>query len=1173
LPESRAEIEEEAQNIEERARWYLERHGDAGRIDPESQRVRVAAEYRRFRVEAAERRRRPQSVGGTEWVSLGPTNGAGRMTAIAPHPSAAGTAYAGAAGGGVWKTTDGGTTWAPLTEGLHDLSVGALAIAPTNPSIVYLGSGEGGLATAVIPGIGFLKSLDGGVTWILPESVLATGFYRILVHPSNPDELVAGTNAGAFRSTDGGATWTNVIPHDTYGDVPDIVRDASDPRILYATTWCSTVRGCGVLPGRVLRSTDGGATWTDRSNGLPTTGLGGRYERTSLAISASNPSVLYAGRAIQNLRTGAVVSHIFKTTDAGATWTDLPGSTGNQLVSTYLGFQSYYDNALAVSPTNPDVLFAGGTAHIRSSDGGATFGGSAGNLHPDCHDLQYQGSTLWIANDGGIWTSEDDGRTAAEHNTGLVTRQYYALASDRSNRERIVGGSQDNGNVQRLAAGTVWRNLSNAGDGFQAAIHPLSPDLMWSSSQGLLIFRTQEAGSAATPRFKDVSPPIGPEELVPFFTIVRLDPRTRATILTGTYRVWKSLDGGDGWRPLATATTDGSEWDPHTLVTSIAISAASSQSLLIGKARSVYRSDDGGNTWTPGRGLPDAVVTSVELDPRDAFRAWASFATTSGQSVFRSFDGGLSWTPAASGLPPFAAQVVRVDPTDSNDLFCGTDVGVYRSTDAGGTWARFGTGLPAASVHDVEVFEDGSIVRAATYGRGIWELRVPSTGNTPPAAAISAPAGEIAVAAGTTLDFTGSVSDPDPGDRVAGFWFFADDTSAANLVGQTGTVRHVFRRAGLFPVSLSAIDSHGARGTASVIVSVRDAADSCASPRVFPGSGPFPYTIRVDNQSGTNEATDPDLSCFGPGFGRLYTTWFEFTPAAAGTYQFSTCGADVVTVLSLYTGAACGPYTDVPSACKGTGLTDTDCGPFASGMLVSATASAGQTLRVLLSGIPPNPGGSVPVTVTTAGTSPGLRLLRVADSSGPTMGGTTVAVTGSGFVPGSTVTFGGVPAQEVAFEGSTSLTARTPPHAAGPVDVAVTVPGLATAALRDGFGYEDAAPAPCFPSATALCLNGGRFRVESRWRVSAPTDPQTGAGTAVPLTSDTGYFWFFSPNNVELVVKVVDGRPVNGKFWVFYGALSDVEYQIAVTDIVTGAVKVYSNPSGTLASVADTNAF
>src|SRR5262245_40968835 len=230
----------EAQAILARARDYLRRHGDLGAIDPEGQRRRVAAAYERFRRETDLRKRGlfPRGVEDAEWISLGPTNAGGRMTAIAPIPGSPSGAYAGAAGGGVWKSTNGGDSWQPLTDGLHDLSVGAIAVAPSNPLIVYVGTGEGCHANAFIPGIGLVRSLDGGETWILPESVVATAFFRISVHPDDANELVAGTNLGALRSTDGGATWTSVISVDDYGEVADLVRDPTDPKILYAATWC-----------------------------------------------------------------------------------------------------------------------------------------------------------------------------------------------------------------------------------------------------------------------------------------------------------------------------------------------------------------------------------------------------------------------------------------------------------------------------------------------------------------------------------------------------------------------------------------------------------------------------------------------------------------------------------------------------------------------------------------------------------------------------------------------------------------------------------------------------------------------------------------------------------------------------------------------------------------------
>jgi hypothetical protein len=821
---------------------------------------------------------------------------------------------------------------------------------------------------------------------------------------------------------------------------------------------------------------------------------------------------------------------------------------------------------------HPETVIAGGVSMIRSTDGGATFDYvPPPTLHPDHHDLRYQGSRLWIANDGGIWTSDDDVTTATPHNDGLVTRQYYALSSDRQSRIRVVAGSQDNGNVQRIVDGTAWRSMNNAGDGIQCAIHPLDPNIMWNTSQGGQILRTMEALSPSPPSFRDVSPPFPEEELRAFQTIVKLDSESGSTLYTNSYRVWRSRNGGDSWQPLPTTTTDGSTWSPDTIVDSIALTPASSQSILVGKTDGIFRSDDGGRTWRSGHGIPDAPVTSVALDPRDPYRAYATFSTTQGASLFASADGGSTWTPSAAGLPAsFAAQVVKIDPTDSNDLFCGTDVGVYRSTDRGATWARFGTGLPAVSIHDVDIHEDGSIVRVATYGRGIWELAVPSTANSPPVAAITVPSGDVTVTVGAALDFTGSVRDPDPGDTATGEWLFSDDGTRVPLAAGAGSARHTFRRAGQFTIALAARDSHGALGSARVLVSVREAADACASPEIFPGSGPFPYTIRVDDRNGTSEPTDPQ-SCFAVTGPAAYTTWFAFTPDAAGTYELSTCGTDSVTALSVWTGPACGPFGMLPSACKTTGVTDTACGPGASGMLVSFAGTAGQTYRILLSSDLQYEGGSVPVTLSRAGASVGLRLTTVADSAGPTSGGTFVALSGEGFRSGSSVAFGGAAATEVVWGSAESISARTPPHAPGPVDVTVTSDGGATAVLKNGFLYDDSAAAPCVPTPTSLCLDGNRFRVEARWRV-APQG-ESGAGTAVALTADTGYFWFFSPNNIELVTKVVDGRAVNGRFWVFYGALSDVEYEITVTDTATGEVRIYSNPPGRLSSLADTSAF
>jgi photosystem II stability/assembly factor-like uncharacterized protein len=1043
--------EDESESIRERILDYLERHGDNGRIDPEGQRRRVAAEYQRYRKEAAVRARSRPLIGNpSDWISLGPDNGAGRMTAIAPVPGAPNTVYAGAAGGGVWKTTDGGASWVPLTEGLHDLSVGALAVAPSNPSVVYVGSGEAGGSASFIPGIGLLKSTDGGATWILPDSVLATAFYRILVHPSDANELVAGTSAGGFRSTDGGATWTNVISHADYGEISDMVRDSTDPRILYAVTYCPLVQ-CTFRSAHVLRSADGGLTWSDRSSGLPSSGVS-RDERTSIAIAQSSPQILYAARGVRDLVvTGDLFSHIYKTTDAGLTWTDLASVSGDPHNSHYMGTQSSYDNVIVVSPTDPNVVFAGGISYLRSTDGGASFGTAFTStpIHVDCHDLRYIGSRLWIANDGGIATS-DDGTTAVARNGGLVTRQFYSLANDPTNRARILAGSQDNGSMQRLDPGTAWRTVGG-GDGIQCAIHPLSPEIAWITIQTAQIRRTRAAGSSVTPSFENVTPPFEPDERIPFYSVARLDPREPNTLYSTSYRLWKSRDGGDTWRPLPTTTTDGSVWSASVTIPAVALPAGDSPLVLVAKGNGVFRSADSGQTWTSGRGLPNSVVTNVEIDPRDPSTAYACIATTTGPSLFRSGDGGQTWSPSADGLPSFSAQVLRIDPTDSNDLFCGTDVGVFRSTNRGATWTRFGTGLPSSSIHDVQILEDGSLLRVATYGRGIWELVIPPTGNTAPSAAIASPAGPISVLVGVPVEFLGGVSDPDAGDTATGSWFFPDDATSVPLPFGGASVRHTFWRGGIFPVALSARDSHGARGSAIVMVSVREESDACAAPAVIPGAGPFPYTLAWNDEAGTMESTDPQPSCF-PGGGRSGSTWFEFTPAVAAGYTFSTC-TDVNTVISIFTGGACGPYTALPLSCPTIGGPGSDCGIGTTS--VTASVAAGQTLRILLGGIVDSNVGRVRLTVVPAGSSSDApRVDRVGDSQGPAAGGTLVVIAGRGFGDGATVSFGGAPATEVAVLASGVLSARAPPHAPGAVDVSVTIPGAGTATLGSAFRYD-----------------------------------------------------------------------------------------------------------------------
>src|SRR5258708_10277966 len=389
----------EREDVDARTRDYLLRHGDNGVIDAEL----LLRRTREFHDQLERGRKAwPLSLNGSKWVSLGPTNGAGRALSIAVDPTVAGTAIVGTAGGGAWKTNDAGASWAPLTETIPNLAIGAVAIAPSNPAVIYLGTGEAGPDGDRIPGIGLLASTDGGITWTLPSNVLATGFHRISVHPTNPQELVVATISGAYRSTAGpDGPWTQVITGGSlpgYGEVADLVRDPSNAQVLYAATWdganCSRTTCTGALtvnPPTVMKSTDGGRTWSSAAKGLPVS-VGGvsRVSRISLALAASSSQTLYASLSTIPLG-GTEVCHVYKTTNGAANWSETTLSS-TDTVKPFLVPQAGNGNTIVARPPPPDRVISGGVRYAKTTDGGQTWAPpsfTGTTMHSDAHALRY----------------------------------------------------------------------------------------------------------------------------------------------------------------------------------------------------------------------------------------------------------------------------------------------------------------------------------------------------------------------------------------------------------------------------------------------------------------------------------------------------------------------------------------------------------------------------------------------------------------------------------------------------------------------------------------------------------------------------------------------------------------------------------------------------------------
>ena len=1042
---------------------YLDRHGDNGRIDPEALLYVTTVEHERLERERRERRLLANAISGSVWQSLGPSNGAGRATGLALHPTIVGTAIIGAAGGGAWKTTDGGGSWTALTETIPNLSVGAVAYAPSDTNRVYLGTGEGGLAGDFIPGIGLLYSNDGGANWVLPGSVLATQFYRIMVHPANANDLIVGTNVGGLRSTNGpDGPWQPVIRSESagatlgYGDVTDIVRHPTNPNILYATTW-DRRRWCArnvcldpnvYLPPTVLKSTDGGVTWTPAANGLPVSSSNIRVERMAIAIAPSSPNTLYVSTAIFSIN-GLTTSHVYKTTDGGASWTETTLSQNSDTaISAIFGTQGWYDNTIVVSPVNASDVVVGGIFYATTTNGGTTWSrafGSAG-VHVDAHDLRYDMlGTLWIANDGGIWTSSDPRTTAASRNRGLITRQYYAMTSDPVNLNRMLGGTQDNGTNMRLDfGGTEWFNFSG-GDGFQCFIHPDAPGMSYSTIQFGQVRRSSTA-STGLPIVANFSPPYGSAENRPFYSSLEAGPNDPNLLYTASTRLWKSTTAGDGWIPLSTNVVSGPSWSGTITIRALATSKTDPQMLVVAKGPVVYATYDGGESWTAiSGGLPERTVINVEIDPTNKQKIFVAFAGMTGPSVWVTTNGGATWAASSNGLPLFSALVVRFDPTDPQTVYVGTDVGVYRSTDGGSNWSRFGTEMPAVSVYDLQILGDASLIRAATHGRGIWQLNAEGVTNRAPSALVS-PLLAGPIPRGTTLAFNGKTADAD-GDAVEVQWTFPDDWSSAAGNAGTSSATHAFHRSGRWPVTLTATDTHGAKGGAETLITVTEPCDDCRTPLVVPDAGPFPWSVTLNTEPATRQTTDTTTggSCYP--FTPSRTMWLSFRPAVSGTYTMSLCGSKVAGFVNVFTGNACGPYTTVSGSCLASTNPTPDCTDDPQ-TLVNLTA--GTEYRFQVGSYFLNSYG--PVTVSIHGPQRGPVVTTVSPAVGSTNGATKVTLNGFGFSAGATVLFGDQPATAVTVISNTAIVAEIPPHAAGTVDVSVRV-GTFTTTSSGAFTY------------------------------------------------------------------------------------------------------------------------
>jgi len=696
------------------------------------------------------------------WQNIGPApmqdsqigsqhvNVSGRVTALAIDPRNSQVVYLGAAMGGVWKTTNGGDSWTPLTEGLPSQAIGAIAIAPSNPNVVYVGTGEPSLGLDNYYGVGLYKSTDAGKTWehLGRDVFTGVGTVRIVVHPSNSNLVYVATAAtgvrgptlpirGIYRSTDGGRTWKVLVGCRDCMGASDLIMDPHDPNVLYAAFW-----GYGIF-----KSTDGGAHWSQLRQGLPDA----NFRNIRLAISSSNPNVLYAGFEyhVPGRFTGGLV---FKSTDGGASWTWLRNAPN------YCTGQCWYDNVVVVHPRNADYVYLGGSANyiwqpvfrvkevvVRSTDGGSTWEDLSPNdspshtLHPDVHAIAFAPSNpnvVWVGNDGGVWRSRDGGRTWEDRNTNLSTLQFTGVSVHPADVHVVYGGMQDN-NKAKTTGNTVWQAL-DVGDGGFAAIDPFNPRVYYGSRYGISFQRNDNNGSAPLDDWPVKVQGIDKNDRALFYAPFALDPSTPGVLYYGTFRLYRTTNRGDSWTPISPDLTGGEK--TRGRISAIAVAPSDPKTIYVGTSDGyVQVTTNTGATWqnVTSSILPKRWVSRIAVDPRDSRVAYVVFngfdthtPDTPGH-VFKTTNGGQSWQDISGDLPDIPALSLVLDPDHAGVIYIGTDIGVFRTVDGGRHWTLFGEGLPTTPVVDLIYHRETHTLIAATHGRSVYALSLASSPPTP----------------------------------------------------------------------------------------------------------------------------------------------------------------------------------------------------------------------------------------------------------------------------------------------------------------------------------------------------------------------------------------------------------------------------------------------------------
>jgi photosystem II stability/assembly factor-like uncharacterized protein len=714
-----------------------------------------------------------------KWQFLGPVNVSGRCTDVAVVASKGGnnTIYAATASAGLWRTVNEGTTWEPIFDNAPALAIGDVALAPSNPDIIWVGTGEANIYRSSQAGCGVYKSSDGGKNWQHMGLTDTFTIPRIVIHPKNPDivyvaasghEWTKNSERGVYKSVDGGKTWQKNLFVDNETGAIDLAMDPVDSETLYAAMWQRTRQkwndprnGPNSGKSGIYRSHDGGKNWQLINNGLPAAKFRGRI---GLDIASSNPSVLYAlvdnyeisrqptekelrepyGVPSCGFIKGAMV---YRSEDRGDSWHQVSGLTPEtkKFMERHSNTYGWVFGQIRVDPSDAETVYILGVPLSVSNDGGKTFRHLDG-MHADHHGLWIDPANpnyLVNANDGGIAVSYDRGQNWRRFTDNLPICQFFNVNFDMDSPFHVLGSMQDHGSYR----GTV--DLSHGRDRIPAAAFEETPGGEGSNHavDANDPHRVYSAGFYGMLSRSDISrPDWGPEKWISP-TAYENEPRLRGQwlapfilsshnpniIYLGRQYLFRSLDRGDTWEKISPDLSRNERAElgdiPYQTLFSISESPLKYGLIYAGTDDGrVHVSRDSGKSWNDiGSGLPAGKWVSRLVASR--YEMGTVYMTQNGKRdddftpyVWKSSDFGKTWQSLARGIPLGPVNVIREDPRDRNILYLGTDNSVFVSPDGGKSWQILGGNLPAAYVHDLIIQPRENIIVIATHGRGLWAL-------------------------------------------------------------------------------------------------------------------------------------------------------------------------------------------------------------------------------------------------------------------------------------------------------------------------------------------------------------------------------------------------------------------------------------------------------------------